>query len=371
MLLTDWFPHRPPIYNIRETYLYNAEEGPFFPSSLPLRPVAGKHTWPTFLDFKIASPFGVAAGPLLNSRWVALAANLGFDVLVYKTIRSREHPGHPLPNVLLVDVKSTLSEENIPKSATVHHASPSRIEELAITNSFGMPSRSPQYLLEDIPRAQAHLKDGQLLIVSVAGTQCEDCSFLHDFVDAAALARDAGARAIEINFSCPNVGANEGMLYMSPSKVLEFGSVLAKAMHPLPLIMKVGLFSSVEQMRDVLIAAAKAGIRAISGINGVSMRVVDQEGHPALGTQRFRAGICGGPIRNLALHFTEQAHTIIRKEKLELELIGVGGITRPEHFFHFLERGAKIAMAATGMMWDPYLALRTHEYFNKQHAVGT
>ena len=38
----------------------------------------------------------------------------------------------------------------------------------------------------------------------------------------------------------------------------------------------------------------------------------------------------------------------------------------PEHFDAFLEAGADIATTATGMMWDPYLALRYHE--RKAHA---
>jgi hypothetical protein len=43
------------------------------------------------------------------------------------------------------------------------------MKDMAVTNSFGMPSRTPQYLKEDIPKAQASLKDGQMMIVSVVG----------------------------------------------------------------------------------------------------------------------------------------------------------------------------------------------------------
>jgi dihydroorotate dehydrogenase (NAD+) catalytic subunit len=43
------------------------------------------------------------------------------------------------------------------------------MKNLAVTNSFGMPSRTPQYLREDIPKAQASLKEGQMMIVSVVG----------------------------------------------------------------------------------------------------------------------------------------------------------------------------------------------------------
>ncbi len=112
----------------------------------------------------------------------------------------------------------------------------------------------------------------------------------------------------------------------------------------------------------MMIAAARSGVRAIAGINTVSMQVKDEQGQPALGQSRLTSGVCGGPIRKLALHFTEQCHAINAKEKLDLTLIVCGGITLPEHFDQFLHAGADIATSATGMMWDPYLAARYHEH---------
>jgi dihydroorotate dehydrogenase len=45
---------------------------------------------------------------------------------------------------------------------------------------------------------------------------------------------------------------------------------------------------------------------------------------------------------------------------LFLALLGCGGIMLPEHFDAFFEAGADVAMSATGLMWDPYLAMRYH-----------
>jgi dihydroorotate dehydrogenase len=300
----------------------------------------------------------VPAGPLLNARWVALAARLGFDVLTYKTIRSSEYPAHPVPNMVYVDMQDSPAEGN---ATLVASTRPSRIEKLAVTNSFGMPSRSRNYLLNDIPKAQASLHPGQVLIVSIVGTPRSDCSFLEDFVAAAHLAKEAGARIVEANFSCPNVAKKDGLLYTSEEAVTTIGKSLVQALHPLPLIIKVGLFSSREQMREIMLAAARAGVRGFAGINTVSMRVVDAQGESALGKARPTSGVCGGPIRELALQFTRDAHAINREEKLALTLLSCGGIMVPEHFTQFLEAGADIATTATGMMWDPYLAARTHQ----------
>jgi dihydroorotate dehydrogenase (NAD+) catalytic subunit len=359
--LPQWYPQEPPIYDIRKTYLENANQGPFFKGSLPTRIFPPKEKWIDFLGYSVASSIGIPAGPLLTSNWIALAGKLGFDIPTYKTIRSAEHSSHPLPNMVFVDTHGMIRPE-IPSSlATLAANPPLELQELAVTNSFGMPSKSPHFLLEDIPKANAALQEGQVMVVSVVGTLRNNCTFLEDFVQAALLAKEAGAKIIEANFSCPNVDKSAGCLYMAPTTVAEMGRAIVKAIAPIPLIIKVGLFTTETQMRDVFCAAAQAGIRAISGINSVSMSVTNAMGQPALGPKRLTSGICGGPIRQIALHFIEQAARINTREKLDLTLIGVGGITLPEHFDQFLNSGANVAMSATAMMWDPYLAMRYHE----------
>lgn len=276
--LPKWYPQEPPIYDIHKTYLENADHGPFFNGPLPKRIFPPKEKWIDFLGFPVASPIGVPAGPLLTSNWIALAGKLGFDIPTYKTIRSASHPSHPLPNMVFVDTHGMP-----PHSARLALEPSPVLEELGVTNSFGMPSKSPHFLLEDIPRANSSLQEGQVMVVSIVGTVRENCTFIEDFVKAALLAKEAGAKIIEANFSCPNVDKSEGCLYMSPSTVADLGRALVAAIAPIPLIIKVGTFTTELLMRDVFCAAAQAGIRAISGINTVSMVVVDSKGSQPLG----------------------------------------------------------------------------------------
>ncbi len=204
--LPRWYPDHPPLYDIEKTYLENATHGPFFSGEIPERIFPPKEKWIDFLGFKIASPLGVPAGPLLTANWIKLAAALGFDVVTYKTIRSQKHPAHPLPNMIYVN---THGDVNAQLADRADHP-PKNIEELAVTNSFGMPSMSPEFLMEDIARANSFLKPGQVMIVSVVGTPRPNESFQDDFVEAALLAKDAGAKIIEANFSCPNVAKKRG-----------------------------------------------------------------------------------------------------------------------------------------------------------------
>ncbi|HEV3269794.1 MAG TPA: hypothetical protein VGZ69_04010 [Candidatus Rhabdochlamydia sp.] len=358
--LPPWYPDHLPIYNIKKSYLENAEEGPFFDGAIPKRNLPPREEMPNFLGFPVASCIGVAAGPLLNSKWISLAAKLGYDIPLYKTIRSKEYAAHPMPNIIYVDTNGPIHTNDPKYSVKQIPFPPKQIEDLAITNSFGMPSRSPAFLLEDIPRANACLQEGQVMVVSIVGSFQKERSFIEDFVAVATLAKAAGAKIIEANFSCPNVKTKEGAIYMSPSAVAEIGKALVKAIHPIPLIIKVGIFPSKQLLQEVLITAAQNGIQAISGINSVSSKVVDSTGNSPLGPDRPTSGICGGPILSTAVRFITQAHEIIQKEKLDLTLIGVGGISLPEHFSVFFKAKAHAAMTATGMMWDPYLAVKYH-----------
>jgi dihydroorotate dehydrogenase len=335
-----------PLYDIEKDYACNLDSGPIFDHPIPEREWADEKDWIDFLGIRVASPLGVPAGPLLNSRWTTLAAELGFDIVTYKTIRSHAYPGYPLPNVIPVVEK----EKGIVQK--------SEANTLSITNSFGMPSMSPDYLQTDIAKAKAALKKGQLLIVSVVGSSND---ILDDFIRTALMAKDAGAEVLEANFSCPNVSSQEGCLYANAENSFKVASALVKAIHPLPLIIKVGKYPNKEMLQKVLIALSRAGARAVCGINGISMRVVDDKGAPVLGKGRELSGICGNMIRPAAIEFIKDASEIIRKQQLDLELIGCGGITHSDHFDEFLQAGAKIATTATGMMWDPYLAMNWHK----------
>ncbi len=272
--IPQWWPDHPPIYDINKSYAENADQGPFFEGEFPERVWAPKDKWIDFLGHKIASPLGVPAGPLLNSNWTNFAAKVGFDVVTYKTIRSAQHPGHPLPNVLYIDTNGDLTRPRWGETLKSTNNIPSDINSVAITNSFGMPSKDAQFLMEDIKRAKEGISDGQVLIVSVVGSACDKAEFVDDFVNTAKLAVNAGANIIEANFSCPNVVTGEGKIYSNPNGVYDIASAMVRALGDIPLIIKVGVFDQPDQMKEVFKAATRAKVRGICGINTLSMQVI-------------------------------------------------------------------------------------------------
>lgn len=356
-----WWPEKPPIYAIEKSYLENLEEGPFFEGTIPLRILPKEEKWFNFLGFKIASRLGVPAGPLLNARWAIFAAEMGFDIVTYKTIRSQPHPCHPVPNMIYVDTKGTLNLARAQEILMQAKLPPKDLASLAVTNSFGIPSKDKEFLLSDIALANASLAPGQVMIVSVVGTPREGEDFVEDFAVCSRIALEGGAKIIEADFSCPNVTTCEGNLFENPDMVFEISSRIKKTIGSVPLVIKLGVIPDEAILHKVIVAAARAGAEAVCGINTMSMKVIKEDGKPALGEKRLKAGVCGSPIRDVALDFVQKTRKINDKEKLDLTIMATGGATHPQHFDLFFEAGADIAMSAAGMLWDPYLAARYHQ----------
>src|SRR2546428_2033913 len=85
-------------------------------------------------DYDLSSNLGVAAGPLINSKWVEGFARLGFDVLTYATVRSTFWPAHALPNIRQVE-----NHEQVAVTTRRTHANGN----LTIAVSMGLPSMRP------------------------------------------------------------------------------------------------------------------------------------------------------------------------------------------------------------------------------------
>ncbi|MCH9633951.1 MAG: Dihydroorotate dehydrogenase [Chlamydiae bacterium] len=368
-MIEAWWPKHPPIYDIHKSYADNLRHGPRFNFTIPKRERPPQDEWSSFLGHNVASKVGVPAGPLLDSKWTHLASELGYDIITYKTIRSQKHASHPLPNCHYVDIHNPLNPKQLPSQTTILTQEPKRLSELSITNSFGMPSQDQKVLQEDLPLAIKHVMPGQVLVVSITGTPSAHTSFIEDFKNIALFAKDCGAPIVEANFSCPNVVSKEGSLFLDPKQTFEVASALTRALNGIPLILKFGVFPNKELMREVFIAAAKAKVHAISGINTISMEVKTKDNQPALGPNRLKSGICGSAIFPIALSFMEDAVSINQQEKLNLTLIGVGGVMKPGDIDTFLEKGADCVQSATGMMWDPLLALRYHSIHKKNKSL--
>lgn len=344
-----------PFYDPTLSYEDNYEKGPFgdFASSDSFEQ-SGEPAY-DFLGNKVYLPFGIPAGPILNSKFAKGAFKEGFDIVVYKTVRSDYFPCHPFPNVLSVEVEGDLTPEKIEKPlvANTEYKDP-----ISITNSFGVPSRKPEIWQEDVKKAISYAGKGQVLVLSFMGTvkpnQTPD-EFIADYVLAAKLAKETGAKVLEANLSCPNIG-NEGLVCYNLEVTEKIAKEVRGVIGDVPLVLKVGYYkndSDMEKLAEIVNEYAND----VAGINTLQAEVRDKDGNQALpGPNRLRSGICGHCIKWAGLDFVHRMKKIRDEKGYNFSITGVGGVTSPEDYKEFKEAGADVVMSATGAMWNPKLA---------------
>lgn len=345
-----------PFYDPTKSYEDNYASGPFgdFADGTKYEP-QGEPTH-DYLGHNVYLPFGIPAGPLINSNFVKGAFEKGFDICVYKTVRSDIFPCHPHPNVLSISVDGDLTLERAkdPVVADTNYHEP-----ISITNSFGVPSRVPHEWQEDVKKALSYAGKGQLMILSFMGTVREGQTrqeFIDDFATTAKLAYETGAPVLEIDISCPNIG-NEGLVCYD----LDMTEAICKAVRDqianTPLVLKVGYYEKDADLEKLALVTEKYA-QDIAAINTLQATIVDKDGKQALpgSPVRLRGGVCGHGIKWAGISMTERLHKIRTANKYTFTITGVGGVTVPQDYFDYKKVGADVVMSATGAMWNPYLA---------------
>ncbi|MEC7883519.1 MAG: hypothetical protein VYB35_11510 [Verrucomicrobiota bacterium] len=335
-----------PRYNISKDYNWNYDHAPL-PVDIEVPSVSGN--W-TYCGKTVDSPLGIAAGPLLNGRWLLYYASLGFDILTYKTVRCCERESYGLPN--LQPIVWPQDSEFIPEEVK---ASDAMGDSWAI--SFGMPSKSPQYWQDDVVETKNHLAKGKFLSVSVVATPEPGQSIdviAADYARCARWAIDSGADGVEANFSCPNVSSVDGQLYLNPEDAGFVASKLRQSVLGKPLLIKVGHFNSCEVAQRFFTEVAPY-VDGLVMVNGLSTLVRNSEGE-LLFEGRCR-GIGGVAIKELVFKQLKWFSGFIANSDLPVSLIGVGGLSESCDVRQALNQGCEAVQFATAAMINPKLGV--------------
>jgi dihydroorotate dehydrogenase len=349
-----------PFYDPKLSYENNYDKGPF--GAFADGKVYEQKGEPgyDFLGNKIYLPFGIPAGPLLNGKFVRAAFEKGFDICVYKTVRSDVYPTHPFPNILAIHPKEQLTLEKLNDNfvGDTNYEDP-----ITITNSFGVPSRKPEIWQEDAKGAIEYAGPGQVMILSFMGTVRQGQTqqeFIDDFILAAKLAKETGAKVLETNLSCPNIG-NEGLVCYNLEVTEKVVKGIRRVIGNTPFVIKVGYYKDDKQLKG-LAEIANEYANDIAAINTLQVKVVNEKGEQALpGPNRMLSGICGSAIKWAGIETTKKLADIKDSENYKFKITGVGGVVEPQDYFDYKKAGADAVMSATGAMWNPYLAQEIKE----------
>jgi dihydroorotate dehydrogenase len=351
-------PSLVPFYDPAKSYQENFEHGPFGlfaePSTYSPPATPPKHK---FLGHAVHAPFGVPAGPLLNGAYVKAALDWGFDVPVYKTVRTRRHACHEWPNVLAVEVEGDL------KTGRRLVAKEDYGDPLSITNSFGVPSYDPEFWQPDMADAVKHAGVGQVVVGSYQGTKSEGGgveAYIADFITGARLLKETGVKIVEVNLSCPNEGT-AALLCFDVPRARRIVEAIKGELGAVPLVTKIAYFANDEAL-EVFVREVGGVVDGISAINTVSAEVVDAEGRQALpGEGRLSSGVCGAAIQWAGLEMAARLRAMRERLGLGFEIVGVGGVSDAAAFDAFRRAGADVVMSATQAMWNPLLAQQVKE----------
>jgi dihydroorotate dehydrogenase len=358
---------KPPFFDPAKTYYENWEQGPFndFADGVVLPP--GSPRFP-YLGHTLSYPLGIAAGPLLNAKYVKAALEKGFDVPVYKTVRTREKGCNEWPNVLPVQVEGDLTLAQAAAGLTVKGEYD---EPLAITNSFGNPSYPAEVWQKDVRELMAYAKTrpGQMVCGMIEGTRWEpeasEADFIADWVLAARMMKECGVHAIEANFSCPNEGDRvKRLLCYDAETSTNIAKAIQEEIGETPLVIKISYFESEDELRT-LVQSIAPYVRGIAAINTIPAPVYKEDGSQALpgGPWRLKSGICGKPIKWAGIDMVRRLKKLREELGARYDIVGVGGVTTPQDFKEYRDAGADVVMTATAAMWNGYLAKEIREAY--------
>ena len=182
------------------------------------------------------------------------------------------------------------------------------------------------------------------VIVNVAGES------VHDYVEVARrLDGVPGVAGIELNISCPNVGAG-GLQFAIDAHAAGDVTAAVRRVTNLPLLVK--LSPNVADIRPIARAIADAGADALTAINTLSgIAVAPGRTRPLLGN--IYGGLSGPSVKPVALRVVYEA-----AQAVKIPVIAIGGVTELADVLDFLAVGAVAVQVGTAIFADPTLPVR-------------
>jgi len=184
---------------------------------------------------------------------------------------------------------------------------------------------------------------GVPVIASISGGE------ISEYVElAASLDSVEGIAGLELNISCPNV-TKGGMMFGADPQVTHDLVKTVRGATGLPLIAK--LSPNVTNIKEIAVAAEKAGANALSLINTLLGMAIDiHTRQPKLAN--ITGGLSGPAVRPVAVRMVWQV-----TEAVDIPVIGMGGIMTAEDALEFIIAGAKAIALGTVNFINPLAAV--------------
>ena len=158
-----------------------------------------------------------------------------------------------------------------------------------------------------------------------------------------------GIAGIELNISCPNVGAGGIQFAIDPQAAAGVTAAVRRATD-LPHLVK--LSQNVADVRPIARAIADAGADALTAINTLSgIAVAPSRQRPLLGNTY--GGLSGPAVKPVALRIVYEVSQVV-----DIPVVAIGGVTELADVLDFLAVGAAAVQVGTAIFADPTLPVR-------------
>jgi len=156
----------------------------------------------------------------------------------------------------------------------------------------------------------------------------------------------SNVKALELNISCPNV--KEGGIAFGVDPVI--AARLTKAVKDVSNVpVYVKLSPNVSNIVDMAMAVEEAGADGLTMINTLlGMRLDLKTAQPVLANGT--GGLSGPSIKPVAIRMVYEV-----SQKVNIPIIGMGGVTTAEDALEFLYAGASAVAVGTANFVDPYV----------------
>ncbi|MED4352929.1 dihydroorotate dehydrogenase [Schinkia azotoformans] len=181
------------------------------------------------------------------------------------------------------------------------------------------------------------------IIANVAGSQVEDYLQVAEKISKA-----PNVHALELNISCPNVKSGGIQFGTVPEVAFELTKQV-KEVSSVPVYVK--LSPNVSDIVEMAVAVEEAGADGITMINTLlGMRIDLKTGKPILANKT--GGLSGPAIKPVAIRMVYQV-----SQKVNIPIIGMGGISTAEDVVEFFMAGASAVAVGTANFVDPFVCL--------------
>jgi dihydroorotate dehydrogenase (NAD+) catalytic subunit len=201
-----------------------------------------------------------------------------------------------------------------------------------VINAMGLPNPGVEYFVDSLKALKSM---GVTVVASFFGGSVQE------FTRVAAMLSEAGADALELNASCPNVMEELGMLASDAGNV-EKVTAAVRSVTDLPLFVK--LSPNVTDIVEIARAAEAGGADAITAVNTLKAMAIDVDFMKPILTN-VTGGLSGPSVKPVSLRCVWEV-----AQAVDVPVIGCGGVSSGLDAVEYLLAGASAVEVGTAIM---------------------